>query len=128
MREEIQPQDVRITDRPYAPVVANGDLVFVSGQVPVDAEGQLADLELDGQVRAVLRNLERCLAAAGCTLADVMRVGVYLARGASFDRMNELYAEAFAGVRPARTTIVCELMDDRFLVEMDLVAIRPGAR
>jgi enamine deaminase RidA (YjgF/YER057c/UK114 family) len=127
MREEIQPADVAVPKRPYVPVVTNGDLVFVSGQVPVDADGQLVDTMLDGQVRAVVKNLKACLAAAGCTFWDVMRVGVYLSSRDSFERMNELYADSFGGCKPARTTIVCGLMDDRYLVEMDLVAVRPMA-
>jgi 2-iminobutanoate/2-iminopropanoate deaminase len=127
MREEIQPTGVAVPKRPYVPVVASGELVFVSGQVPVDVEGQLVDAELDGQVRGVLRNLEACLAAAGCRLEDVVRVGVYLSSRASFARMNELYAEAFGLTKPARTTVVCGLMDERYLVEMDLIAVRRGA-
>ena len=125
MREEIQPEGVAVPRRPYVPVVATDDLVFVSGQVPVDADGQLVSTSLDGQVRAVLANLETCLAAAGCGLRDVVRVGVYLAAREDFARMNELYAEAFGDTKPARTTIVCGLMDERYLVEMDLVALRP---
>ena len=66
MREEIQPEGVAVPRRPYVPLVATDDLVFVSGQVPVDADGQLVSTSLDGQVRAVLANLETCLAAAGC--------------------------------------------------------------
>jgi 2-iminobutanoate/2-iminopropanoate deaminase len=127
VREEIQPTGVVVPTRPYVPVVTNGELVFVSGQVPVDDRGHLVDTTLDGQVRAVLRNLETCLEAAGCGLRDVMRVGVYLTSRDSFARMNELYAEAFGEVRPTRTTVVCGLMDDRFLVEMDLIAVRPAA-
>jgi reactive intermediate/imine deaminase len=127
MREEIQPAGVVVPSRPYVPVVTNGELVFVSGQVPVDAQGQLVDTALDGQVRAVFANLEACLAAAGCGFEDVMRVGVYLTARGSFARMNELYAEAFGATKPARTTVVCELMDERFLVEMDLIAVRPSA-
>jgi len=126
MREEIQPANVLVPSRPYVPVVASGDLVFVSGQVAVDADGQLVDSDLDGQVRTVLRNLEACLTAASGTFADVVRVAVYLARRDSFTRMNELYAEAFGAVKPARTTVVCGLMDERYLVEMDLIAVRSG--
>ena len=124
MREEIQPAGIVVPARPYVPVVTNGELVFVSGQVPVDDQGQLVDTALDRQVRAVLRNLETCLAAAGCGFDDVMRVGVYLSSRDSFARMNELYADAFGATKPARTTVVCELMDGRFLVEMDLIAVR----
>lgn len=126
MREEIQPAGVAVPKRPYVPVVATGDMVFVSGQVPVNVDGELVDEGLDGQVRAVIRNVEACLAAAGCTLGDVVRVGAYLAERDSFSRFNELYAEAFAGVKPVRTTIVCGLMDDRFHVEMDVIAVRPS--
>ena len=127
MREEIQPAGVAVPKRPYVPVVALDDLVFVSGQVPVDVHGELVDEELDGQVRAVIRNVETCLSAAGSSLRDVVRVGVYLASRESFARFNEIYAEAFGGTKPARTTIVCGLMDDRFHVEMDVIAMRPTA-
>lgn len=127
MREEIQPAGIVVPARPYAPVVTNRELVFVAGQVPVDEQGNLVDTALDGQVRAVLRNLETCLAAAGCGFPDVMRVGVYLTSRDSFARMNQLYAEAFGATKPARTTVVCDLMDERFLVEMDLIAVRPAA-
>jgi 2-iminobutanoate/2-iminopropanoate deaminase len=126
MREEIQPADILVPPRPYVPVVATEDLVFVSGQVPVDARGELADVELEGQVRAVFHNVEVCLRAAGCTLADVVRVGAYLTSRETFARFNEVYAECFGGTKPVRTTIVCGLMDERFLVEMDVIAVRPS--
>ncbi|MEX0985800.1 MAG: RidA family protein [Actinomycetota bacterium] len=125
MREEIQPTEVMVPTRPYVPVVATEDLVFVSGQVPVDGDGALAAEDLDGQVRAVIRNVEVCLRAAGSGLGDVVRVGAYLTSRDSFARFNELYAEGFGGAKPVRTTIVCGLMDDRFLVEMDAIAVRP---
>jgi 2-iminobutanoate/2-iminopropanoate deaminase len=127
MREEIQPPDIMVPARPYVPVVATDDLVFVSGQVPVDADGALVAPDLDGQVRAVIRNIEVCLRAAGCGLGDVVRVGAYLTSRDSFARFNELYAEGFGGAKPVRTTIVCELMDERFHVEMDVIAVRPPA-
>ncbi len=126
MREEIQPADVVVPARPYVPVVATDDLVFVSGQVPVDARGELVDLGLEGQVRAVFQNLETCLQAAGCGLGDVVRVGAYLASRDSFARFNEVYAECFRGIKPVRTTIACGLMDERFLVEIDAIAVRPS--
>lgn len=124
MREAIQPSGVAVPKRPYVPVVVDGPFVFVSGQVPVDADGQLVAADLDGQIRAVLRNIETCLDGAGCGLHDVVRVGVYLTTRESFTRLNDIYAEVFAESKPARTTIVCELMDERYLVEMDLIAIR----
>lgn len=126
MREEIQPADILVPSRPYVPVVATDDLVFVSGQVPVDARGELVDLELEGQVRAVFRNVEACLRAAGCSLGDVVRVSAYLTSRDTFARFNEVYAACFGGTKPVRTTIVCGLMDERFLVEMDVIAVRPS--
>jgi 2-iminobutanoate/2-iminopropanoate deaminase len=72
----------------------------------------------------VLNNVKRLLEGVGASLADVVKVGVFLADGAEFAPMNEVYAEFFGDSKPARTTIVCRFMAD-IRIEIDCVAYSP---
>ena len=71
-----------------------------------------------------LNNIKRILEGAGATVADVVRVGVFLAEGSEFAMMNEVYAEFFGHDKPARTTIVCKFAAD-IRVEIDCIAYSP---
>jgi 2-iminobutanoate/2-iminopropanoate deaminase len=85
------------------------------------ATGQLIDGDAAGQADQILRNVAATLAAAGKSLTDVVRVGVYLADMADFAAMNEVYARHFAEPYPARTTIGVAALPLGAAVEMDLV-------
>jgi reactive intermediate/imine deaminase len=110
---------------PLSPAVRAGDFVFVSGQVPVDETGVTAPYDVEAQTRQVMRNLERALKLAGCTLADVVKTTVFLEDARDFARFNKAYAEAFKGRYPARTTAEARLMGS-FLVEIEAVAYKPA--
>ena len=73
---------------------------------------------------SVLSNVKLILEGVGASLADVVKVGVYLADGAEFAAMNEVYAEFFGESKPARTTIVCKFMAD-IRIEIDCIAFSP---
>lgn len=126
MRRSIQPDDVAVPTKPYAPVVTLDHLVFVSGQIPIDERGELVPGGFAQQAHAVFRNLDRCLAAGGSALDDVVKVVAYLTSRNRFAEFNEIYGGYFpdATARPVRTTIVCDLLDERFLIEMDVIAAR----
>ena len=93
--------------RPYVPgLVAQGDLIFVSGQGATDpATGRLAGDDIESQTEQVLANNAAILEAAGSGLQHVLRCGVFLVDMAEFARMNAVYARVFNGHRPARTTV-----------------------
>jgi 2-iminobutanoate/2-iminopropanoate deaminase len=102
--------------------VRAGGFVFVAGQVPVDtATDTLSTGDIAHETRLALTNVKRVLEGAGATLADVVRVGVYIKDGADFAAMNAVYAEFFGENKPARTTIVCGFAAD-IKVEIDCVA------
>lgn len=126
VRTAFQPEGIAVPPKPYSPVVVSDGLVFVSGQIPIDVDGELVNDGFEGQLVQVLDNVERCLAAADCTLADVLKATVYLTDRDQFEVLNRRYAERFLEPRPVRTTIVCQLLDERFLVEMDVIARVPG--
>jgi len=85
---------------------AGGPLLFLSGQTPIDpATGALVEGDAAVQTRRALENLEAVLAAAGGSLADVVKVHVYLTSMEDFAAMNAVYASAFEAPYPARTTV-----------------------
>jgi len=125
MRDAIQPPDVATPKAPYSPVVVSGDHVFTAGQVAFDATGAVVAEDMDAQTRQALRNVRSCLAAAGCTLEDVVKVNAYLADLGDFDAYNSVYREFFSEPFPARTTVQAGLPPG-LLVEIEAVARRPA--
>jgi 2-iminobutanoate/2-iminopropanoate deaminase len=125
MRDAIQPPDVATPKAPYSPVVVSGDHVFTAGQVAFDATGAVVAEDMDAQTRQALRNVQSCLAAAGCTLEDVVKVNAYLADLGDFDAYNSVYREFFSEPFPARTTVQAGLPPG-LLVEIEAVARRPA--
>jgi enamine deaminase RidA (YjgF/YER057c/UK114 family) len=85
---------------PLSAVVVSGDFVYTSGQVAFDAEGTLVPGGLEEQTAQVFENLGACLAAAGCTLDDVVKVNAYLTDLGQFDVFNRVYAERFSDPIP----------------------------
>jgi 2-iminobutanoate/2-iminopropanoate deaminase len=125
MIERLTPPGVPTPRGPYSPAVRAGGFIFVAGQVPVDpATDKISPGDIRHETRLVLNNIKRILEGAGASLADVVRVGVYLADGSEFAQMNEVYAEFFGVHKPARTTIVCKFVAE-IKVEIDCVAYRP---
>jgi reactive intermediate/imine deaminase len=125
-RDARQPDGMPPPEPPYSPVVVSGDLVFVSGQVALDETGALVEGGIESQVERVLDNLERCLAAAGCTLDDVLKVTAFLADLGDFPAFNDVYARRFTAPHPARSTVGVRLAEG-LLVEVEAVARRPGS-
>jgi 2-iminobutanoate/2-iminopropanoate deaminase len=113
---------------PYSPGMVFGQLVFVSGQGATDpATGRLAGPDVEAQTEQCFRNLRAILRAAGTDLPHVLRCGVFLLDMTEFSRMNAVYERAFAGHRPARTTIqAAGLPGDGLRVEIDCIAYIPA--
>lgn len=125
MIERLSPPGIAAPRGPYSPAVRAGDFIFVSGQVPVDpTTNQLVPGDVKTETRQVLSNIRRVLEGAGSSLADVVRCGVFLANGADFAAMNEVYAEFFGEQKPARTTVVTGFAAD-IKVEIDCIAYHP---
>jgi len=122
MIERLIPKGVPTPRGPYSHVVRAGGFLFVAGQVPVDpATDQISNGDIQHETRLVIENIKRNLEGVGSSLADVVRVGVFLADGADFAKMNEVYSEYFGAAKPARTTVVVGFAAN-IKVEMDCVA------
>ena len=121
MIERLTPPGVPTPRGPYSPAVRAGDFIFVAGQVPVDpTTDKMSNGDIEHETRLVLNNIRRIVEGAGATMADVVRVGVYIKDGADFAAMNAVYAEFFGENKPARSTIVCGFVAD-IKVEIDCV-------
>ena len=109
---------------PYSPAVRAGQLVFLSGQVPMDpATGNLVEGDLATQTRRVFDNLGALLTAAGLSFADVVRTTVFLADMNDFAAMNQVYATYFTEPYPARSTVQVARLPKDARVEIDLIAV-----
>ena len=109
---------------PYSPAVRAGQLLFLSGQVPMDpATGNLVDGDIAAQTRRVFDNLGALLAAAGVSFANVVRTTVFLADMNDFAAMNQVYATYFSEPYPARSTVQVARLPKDARVEIDLIAV-----
>lgn len=109
---------------PFAAAVRAGPFVFVSGQVPKDESGEIVAGGIEAQTRQAMRNVERALALAGCTLANVVKTTVWLDDARDFGAFNRVYAEFFPTNKPARSTTQATLVVDA-KVEIEAIAYKP---
>lgn len=108
---------------PLTPSIAHGDLLFLSGQLGYEAPGKLAAGGIEAQTRQTFSNIERVLSANGATIADIIKATVFLTDKANFAAFNAAYASYFPdGQFPTRSTVVCELVAEGALVEIEVVA------
>jgi reactive intermediate/imine deaminase len=110
--------------RPLSPAVRAGDFVYVSGQVPVNDEGELVAGGIETQTRQVMDNIRAALALAGAGFEDVCKCTVWLQDARDFGAFNRVYMSYFPNGRPARSTTEARLMVDA-KVEIDVIAYKP---
>ena len=106
---------------PFSQAVSTGDLVFLSGQVGLDAAGKLVEGGVEAQAEQIFANLAAVLDAAGRNFADVVRVGVFLTDMGDFAALNAIYARHFTEPYPARTTVAVAALPLGAAVEIDMV-------
>lgn len=106
----------------YSRAVVDGRWVFVAGTSGF-ADGKIADDVVD-QAEQAFATIGKALAEAGAGLADVVRVVVYLADAADFQRVAAVCGRHFKGIRPANTTVACALVDPRMKVEIEVTALK----
>jgi reactive intermediate/imine deaminase len=109
---------------PYSQAVRAGDTVYFSGQIPLDpATGALVDGDISAQTRRVFDNLANVAGAAGGSLAQIVRVGIYVTDLANFAAVNAVMAEYFQQPYPARSTIEVSALPKAAQVEVDAVQV-----
>jgi len=108
---------------PYSQAVVAGELVFVSGQIPLDpATGEMVTDSFEAQVKRALTNVGAVLQAAGSGLTRVVKVNVYLTDMGLFAAFNQIYAQYFGEHRPARAVVQVSALPRGAQVEVEAVA------
>jgi 2-iminobutanoate/2-iminopropanoate deaminase len=108
---------------PYSPAVHVGDLLFCSGQIPIDpATGGLVTGDIKAQTERVLENIRLVLEDQGLTFKNVVKSTVFMANLAEFAAMNEVYAKFFPTDPPARSTIQVAALPRGAAVEIEVIA------
>jgi 2-iminobutanoate/2-iminopropanoate deaminase len=126
VREAISAPDAPKAMGAYSPAIKAGNLLFVSGQIPIDpATGELVQGDIMAQAEQVMRNLTALLKAAHLTFHHVVRTTVYLADMNEFGAMNEVYGRFLADPPPARATVQVARLPRDVRVEIDLIAMFP---
>lgn len=125
MIEKFQPDSVPPPSGPYSPGIKAGNLLFLAGQGPFDADGNRVGETFAEQVRATLDNLERVSNEAGTSLRNAVRVGAYLSTLNHFAEFNSIISEYVSEPFPARTTVPVDLRG--FDVEIDAVVYVPDS-
>ncbi|GAK50798.1 putative endoribonuclease L-PSP [Candidatus Moduliflexus flocculans] len=109
---------------PYSQAVRVGDMLFVSGQIPINpATGELVTESFEAQVRQVLKNIEGVLASVGANFSNVVKTTVFLKDMAQFAEMNAIYAQYFTENPPARSTIQVARLPKDADVEIEVIAV-----
>ncbi|MFZ5827379.1 MAG: RidA family protein [Bacillota bacterium] len=122
----VQTPGAPIPAGPYNPAVIAGGFVFVSGQGPIKpGTREIVQGDVRVQTRQVLENIRSILEAAGCSMADVVKVNAHLADIKDFAAYNEVYREHFPEPLPARTTVQ-SVLPGPFSVEIDVIALLPN--
>jgi 2-iminobutanoate/2-iminopropanoate deaminase len=123
MKQAVSSPDAPKAIGPYSQAVRAGQLLFVSGQVPLDpATGQIVSGDIAAQTRRVFDNLGAVLKAGGRSFADVVRTTVFLADMNDFATVNEVYGTYFSEPYPARATVQVARLPKDARVEIDLIA------
>jgi len=108
---------------PYSAALTVGNLVFLSGQIPLRADGTLVDGGIREQTAQVLENMRGLLTAAGADFSKVAKTTIFLADMGDFAVVNEIYATYFSQPYPARATVQVARLPRDVRVEIDAIAV-----
>ena len=123
MKELVTAAGVPKAIGPYSPAVKVGNLLFLSGSIPLDpVSGQLVEGGIKEQTTRVLENIKTLLAAAGADFSNVARTTVFMVDLGEFAAMNEIYSSYFTAPYPARSTVQVVKLPRDVRVEIDVIA------
>lgn len=111
---------------PYSQAVIAGNLLFVSGQIALDAEsGELEISDIPSETRKVMKNIESILTSAGCSFENIVKTSIFLSDMSHFKAVNEIYASYFSADYPARETVAVAGLPKGVNVEISVIVSLP---
>ncbi|MFI5349939.1 MAG: RidA family protein [Elusimicrobiota bacterium] len=110
---------------PYSQAISSGEMVFLSGQIPLKADGTMVPGGVAEQTQQCLNNVRDILTGAGHTMNDVIKTTVFMTDLGKFAEMNEVYGKYFRIPYPARSTVQVAALPRGAEVEIEAVAVRP---
>lgn len=109
----------------YSPAVQKGNLIFISGQLPVDLfTGEKCQGDITAQTKQVFANLDHVLEAAGANKEDIMKTTVFIADISLWDTVNSLYKQYFGDHKPARSIVPTNELHHGFAIELEAIAYK----
>lgn len=119
----INTQDAPSPIGPYSQAVQTGNLLYISGQVPINpATNTIEATDITGEAEQVMKNLDAVLRAAGYRFSEVVKATIFLTDMANFPAVNEVYGKYFDGNYPARETVAVKGLPRNVNVEISLIA------
>ena len=123
-KEIIVPEGTDAAKLPFSPAVRVGNLLYLSGSAGIDKEGKVPGPDIESQARQAFQNLGEALEAAGSSWDKVVKANCYLSHASrDFAGWNKVWKEYFPKDPPARTTVGGALLNEAWLLEVEIVAI-----
>lgn len=125
MNKIIEAESAPVAIGPYSQAVTNGNLLFVSGQLPIEPkQGVIVCGDIAGQARQSLENVKSILEKAGYKMGDVVKTTCYLTEMKDFAVVNDIYAEYFVENYPARSCVSVKELPKQALFELEVIACK----
>jgi len=125
MKEQISTKKAPAAIGPYSQAIGHGDLVFISGQIPINpSTGQLAEGDIQVQTRQVMENLKALTEEAGLSMDEILKCSCFLKNMDDFAGFNEIYGEYFGETPPAREAVEVARLPKDVLIEISAICGR----
>lgn len=120
--KSIYPSEMQKTKAHYSPAIVHNGIVYVSGQLPLNANGEAELGSIEEQTILCMKNIETILKASGTNLKHIIKVSVFIADIGNWGKFNETYAAIMGEHRPARIVVPCNLLNRGCGIEIDCIA------
>ncbi len=107
---------------PYSVAIKNDGLIYTSGQIALNTNGDIVGDDIKSQTIQVLHNLKAILQDNNSSMDNVIKVTIFMANMGDFEVVNEIYAKAFGNHKPVRSTVGVKTLPKNVLIEMDVIA------
>ena len=124
MKKVISTTSAPAASGPYSQAVETGNMIFLSGQLPIDPKTGIMPESIKAQTRQAFANIKAILAEAGYSVEHIVKTTVLLADMSLFGEMNEIYAEQFGSVFPSRSAFAVKELPKQALVEIEVIAVK----